>query len=170
MNNVSLIGRLTANPELKYSQSGMAYTRFSIAVDRAFVKQGEERQTDFINIVAWGKTAEFVCKYFMKGQRMGVTGEIRTGSYTAQDGTKRYTTDVLVNNAYFCESKGSSGGNNNGGYNNGYQNNGYQQNNYQPNNNYQQTSRQEPVPPQPSYSNGDMGDYSAMPSDEDLPF
>ena len=156
MNNVSLIGRLTADPELKHTQSGLAYTRFSIAVDRAFVKQGEERQADFINLVAWGKTAEFVCKYFMKGQRMGVTGEIRTGSYTAQDGTKRYTTDVLVNNAYFCESKGSSGGNNNGGYNNGYQNNGYQQNNYQQNNNYQQPSRQEPVPPQQSYSNGDM--------------
>ena len=125
MNNVSLIGRLTANPELKYTQSGMAYTRFSIAVDRSFVKQGEERQTDFINLVAWGKTAEFICKYFMKGQRMGVTGEIRTGSYTAQDGTKRYTFDVAVNNAYFCESKGGSGSGN-GGYNNGYQNNGYQ--------------------------------------------
>ena len=171
MNNVSLIGRLTANPELKHSQNGLAYTRFSIAVDRSFVKQGEERQTDFINIVAWGKTAEFVCKYFMKGQRIGITGEIRTGSYTAQDGSKRYTFDVAANNVYFCESKGNSGGN--GGYNS--YNNGYQQNNYQNNgyqqNNYQQSSRPEPVPPpQPSYSNGDMGDYSAMPSDEDLPF
>ena len=169
MNNVSLIGRLTANPELKYTQSGMAYAKFSIAVDRAFVKQGEERQADFINIVAWGKTAEFICKYFSKGGRIALTGRIQTGSYTAQDGTKRYTTDVVAENVEFCDSKPDSG-NNNGGYNNGYQNNGYQQNNYQPNNNYQQTSRQEPVPPQPSYSNGDMGDYSAMPSDEDLPF
>jgi len=166
MNNVSLIGRLTANPELKHTSGGMAYTRFSIAVDRSFVKQGEERQADFINIVAWQQKAEFICKYFMKGQRIGLTGEIRTGSYTAQDGSKRYTFDVAVNNAYFCESKGG----NSGGYNNGYQNNGYQQNSYQQNNNYQQPSRQEPVPPQPSYSNGDMGDYSAMPSDEDLPF
>ena len=175
MNNVSLIGRLTANPELKHTQSGLAYTRFSIAVDRAFVKQGEERQADFINIIAWRQTAEFICKYFMKGQRIGITGEIRTGSYTTQDGSKRYTFEVMVNNAYFCESKGSSGGNN-GGYNNGYQqnnyqNNSYQQNSYQQNNNYQQSQRQEPVPPpQPSYSSGDMGDYSAMPSDEDLPF
>ena len=87
MNNVSLIGRLTTAPELKHTQSNMAYTRFSMAVDRSYAKQGEERQTDFINIVAWGKTAEFVCKYFMKGQRIGITGEIRTGSYTAQDGT-----------------------------------------------------------------------------------
>jgi len=168
MNNVSLIGRLTANPELKHTQNGMAYTRFSIAVDRAFVKQGEERQADFINIVAWSKTAEFICRYFTKGQRIGLTGEIRTGSFTGQDGIKRYTFEVWVNSAYFCESKGNSGGNN-GGYNNSYQNNSYQQNNYQQNN-YQQPSRQEPAPPQPSYSNGDMGDYSAMPSDEDLPF
>ena len=169
MNNVSLIGRLTANPELKHTQNGLAYTRFSIAVDRAFVKQGEERQADFINIVAWRQTAEFICRYFMKGQRIGITGEIRTGSYTAQDGSKRYTFEVMVNNAYFCESKGSSGGNN-GGYNNGYQQNNYQNNSYQQNN-YQQSQRQEPVPPPPpSYSNGDMGDYSAMPSDEDLPF
>ena len=168
MNNVSLIGRLTANPELKHTTSGLAYARFSIAVDRAFVKQGEERQADFINIVAWNKTAEFVCRYFMKGQRIGITGEIRTGSSTAQDGSKRYTTDVMANNVYFCESKGNSG-NSNGGYNNGYQQNNYQNNSYQQNN-YQQPSRQEPAPPAPSYSNGDMGDYSAMPSDEDLPF
>ena len=168
MNNVSLIGRLTANPELKYTQSGLAYARFSIAVDRVYVKQGEERQADFINIVSWGKTAEFVCKYFSKGRRIALTGRIQTGSYTDRDGNKRYTTDVVAENVEFCDSKPDSG--NNGGYNNGYQNNGYQQNNYQQNN-YQQPSRQEPVPPpQPSYSNGDMGDYSAMPSDEDLPF
>ena len=108
MNNVSLIGRLTAAPELKYTQSNTAYTRFSVAVDRSYAKQGEERQTDFINIAAWGKTAEFVCKYFMKGQRIGITGEIRTGSYTDQNGNKRYTTDVVASGVYFCESKSNS--------------------------------------------------------------
>lgn len=179
MNNVTLIGRLTADPELKHTQSGLAYTRFSIAVDRAFVKQGEERQADFINIVAWRQTAEFICKYFSKGNRIGITGEIRTGSFTGQDGTKRYTFEVMANNTYFCESKGNSGGNN-GGYNN-YQNNNYQNNNYQ-NNNYQQNgyqqgggyqpqpSRQEPPAPMNNYSNGDAGDYISTPSDEDLPF
>ena len=145
MNNISLIGRLTTAPELKYTQSNTAYTRFSIAVDRAFVKQGEERQTDFINIVAWGKTAEFVCKYFMKGQRIGITGEIRTGSYTAQDGTKRYTTDVVASGVYFCESKSTS------------------------NANPSPTQSTQSALTQNSQQMG-IGEYSDMPSDEDLPF
>lgn len=111
MNNVSLIGRLTGTPELKRTQSGLAYTRFSIAVDRPFVKQGEERQTDFINIVAWGKTAEFVCKYFEKGRRMALTGRIQTGSYTDSNGGKRYTTDVVAENVEFCDNKGNTDSN-----------------------------------------------------------
>ena len=81
MNTISLIGRLTGIPELKYTQANTAFTRFSIAVDRP-VKQGEEKQADFFNIVAWGKTAEFVCRYFGKGQRIALTGSVRTGSYT----------------------------------------------------------------------------------------
>ena len=100
MNNVSLIGRLTAVPELKYTQSNTAYTRFSIAVDRP-VKQGEEKQADFINIVAWSKTAEFICKYFTKGQRIALTGSVRTGSYTDRNGIKHYTFDVWANNVEF---------------------------------------------------------------------
>jgi single-strand DNA-binding protein len=75
-----------------------------VAVDRP-VKQGEEKQADFINCTAWGKTAEFVSKYFTKGQRIALTGTIRTGSYTDKEGTKRYTFDVWVNNVEFCESK-----------------------------------------------------------------
>lgn len=105
MNNVALIGRLTADPELKYTQSEKGYTRFTVAVDRA-VKAGEEKQTDFINIVAWNKTAEFICKYFTKGQRIALTGAIRTGSYTDKGGDKRYTFEVWANNAEFCEGKG----------------------------------------------------------------
>ena len=98
MNNVSLIGRLTADPELKHTQSGIATTRFTIAVDRNFVKQGEERQADFITITAWRQTAEFVCKYFAKGRRIAITGEIRTGSFTDKEGNKRYTFEVFANN------------------------------------------------------------------------
>ena len=104
MNNVSLIGRLTADPELRHTQSGKGFTRFTVAVDRP-TKQGEEKQADFINIVAWDKTAEFVCKYFYKGQRIALTGTIRTGSFTDKDGNKRYTFDVWVSNVEFCESK-----------------------------------------------------------------
>ena len=106
MNNVSLVGRLTADPEIKHTQSGTAYTRFSVAVDRP-VKQGEEKQADFINIVAWNKTAEFVCRYFTKGQRIGLTGSIRTGSYTDKDGNKRNTVEVWANNVEFVEKKTS---------------------------------------------------------------
>lgn len=105
MNNVSLIGRLTADPELKATQSGISTTRFSIAVDRAYSKQGEERQTDFINIVAWRQTAEFICKYFTKGRRIAISGRIQTGSYTDRDGNKRYTFDVVAENVEFCDSK-----------------------------------------------------------------
>ena len=108
MNNVSLIGRLTGTPELKRTQSGKAYVKFSIAVDRQFVKQGEERQADFINILAWDKTAEFICKYFEKGRRMALTGRIQTGSYKDKDGNTRYTTDVVAENVEFCDSKGNN--------------------------------------------------------------
>lgn len=104
MNSVQLIGRLTVDPELRHTQSDIATTRFSIAVDRR-VKAGEERQADFINIVAWRQTAEFVCKYFSKGQRIALTGRIQTGSYTDRDGNKRYTFEVWAENVEFCESK-----------------------------------------------------------------
>lgn len=107
MNNVSLIGRLTADPELRNTQSGIATTRFSVAVDKSYVKQSEERQADFINIVAWRQTAEFICKYFAKGQRIALTGRIQTGSYTDKDGNKRYTFDVIAENVEFCEQKKS---------------------------------------------------------------
>ncbi len=164
MNNVSLIGRLTADPELRHTQSGLANTRFTIAVDRRFTRQGEERQADFINIVAFQQTAEFVCKYFGKGKRIALTGRIQTGSYTDRDGNKRYTTDVIAENVEFCDSKSDSNSGNGGYQNNGYQNNNYQQNSYQ------QSSRQQPVPVSPSYSNGDAGEFNDMPTDEDLPF
>ena len=89
---------------MKHTQSEKAFTRFTIAVDRP-TKQGEEKQADFINVVAWNQTAEFVCKYFSKGQRIALTGSIRTGDYTDKDGNKRYTFDVWVSNVEFCESK-----------------------------------------------------------------
>ncbi len=152
MNNVSLLGRLTADPELRHTQSGIATTRFNIAVDRQYTKAGEERQADFITIVAWRQTAEFVCKYFSKGQRIALTGSIRTGSYTAQDGSKRYTFEVFADNVEFCEPKRDSS------YSGG---NSYNQRSYS------QASNNTPVT---AYSQGDTGDFTEMPSDEDLPF
>ena len=108
MNNVSLIGRLTADPELRHTPSDTAMTRFCIAVDRARQKQGEEKQADFITIVSWRQTAEFICKYFAKGQRIALTGRIQTGSYTDKDGNKRSTFEVVADNVEFCESKKSN--------------------------------------------------------------
>ena len=154
MNNVSLIGRLTADPELRHTQSGVANVRFTIAVDRTFTKQGEERQADFITITAWQQRAEFICRYFTKGQRIAINGEIRTGSYTDRDGNKRYTFEVWANNVEFCESKKDSSSSYDGGQNS------FRQNDY----------RQETQAPAPSYSSGDTGDFMVIPDDEDLPF
>ena len=106
MNTVQIIGRLTADPELRHTQSGTACTRLNVAVDRR-VKQGEEKQTDFITVVAWQQRAEFICKYFSKGQRIALTGSIRTGNYTDKDGNKRNTFEVWAENVEFCDSKNS---------------------------------------------------------------
>lgn len=105
MNNVVLIGRLTADPELKHTQNGNAVTGFSIAVDRPYQKAGEERQADFIDIVAWRGTAEFICKYFKKGRKIAVQGSIQTRSYTDKDGNKRKAFEILAEKVEFADSK-----------------------------------------------------------------
>lgn len=112
MNKVILIGRLTKDPELRYAAgSGTAVTRFTIAVNRQFKKD----EADFINCVAWNKTAETIAQYFTKGRPIAIVGHMQTGSYDAQDGTKRYTTDVAVESFEFI---GSNGQANNQGSNN----------------------------------------------------
>lgn len=112
MNSVNLTGRLTKEPEIKYTDGGLSIARFSIAVDRRFKKDGEQT-ADFPNIVAFGKTAEFVEKYFKKGMKIEISGRIQTGSYEKEDGTKVYTTDVVAEQVGFCESKNSSNSQNN---------------------------------------------------------
>lgn len=106
MNNVSLVGRLTKDPEMRYTagENSIAVAKGSIAVDRKFKRDGEQT-ADFINYLAFGKTAEFIEKYFFKGMRMGLNGHIQTGSYTNKDGVKVYTTDVIADNVEFVESK-----------------------------------------------------------------
>lgn len=106
MNSVNLIGRLTAEPEVRYTQqSNVMVTQFNLAVNRAYVKPEDEQKADFITILAWNKTAEFVSKYFKKGQQVGVTGRIETGSYDDKDGKRVYTTKVLAEHVYFADSK-----------------------------------------------------------------
>ena len=102
-----LTGRLTADPELKTTQSGISVTSFSVAVNRPY-RTGEEQQTDFINVVAWRKTAEFIAKYFKKGNMIGIEGSIQTRKYTDKNGNNRTAFEVVVNNAQFVESKRDS--------------------------------------------------------------
>ena len=110
MNKCTLVGRLTKDPEIRYSQgeNATATARFSVAVNRRFKNAEGNYDADFINCVAFGKTAEFLEKYFKKGMAIGLTGHIQTGSYTNKDGQKVYTTDVIVEETEFVESKNAS--------------------------------------------------------------
>lgn len=106
MNKVILMGRLTKDPEVRYTQNtNTLVASFSIAVNRRFVKQGEERQADFINIVAWSKLGEFCSKYFKKGQQVGIVGRIQTRTWDDEQGQKHYVTEVIAEEAYFADSK-----------------------------------------------------------------
>ena len=171
MNSVNLIGRLTKDVDLRYTQTGLAVGHFSIAIDRP-KKDGQRNGADFPNCVAYGKTAESLANYVHKGEMVGVTGCIRTGSYTGKDGRKVYTTDISVASVQFLNSRSSSGQNN--GYQNngnGYQNNGngYQNNGYQNNDGYQRQSAPN------STNNGNFSQNNAQNAqygfdENDLPF
>lgn len=147
LNVAALVGRLTADPELKHTSNDLAVTRFNIAVGRSYVKSGSERQTDFIDIVAWRGAAEFVCRYFKKGNLIAVEGSIQTGSYQDKDGNKRRTFEVVASNVHFVESK-RDGSDPSGSY-------------------------QRPEPSnesQAAYSSGNDNDFQKVQSDDDLPF
>ncbi len=106
MNKVILMGRLTRDPEVRYTQTNNTLVAsFSLAVNRRFARQGEERQADFINVVAWNKTGEFVSKYFKKGQQVAVIGRIQTRSWDDDNGQKHYVTEVVAEETYFADSK-----------------------------------------------------------------
>lgn len=124
MNKVIIMGRLTADPELRTSPSGVSNLRFTVAVNRNFKNQQGEYDADFISCVAFKQRAEFISRYFSKGSMICVEGSLRTGSYTDKkhSDVTHYATDLYVDNAEFCGSKGDNGGNNNGG--NSYQGGG----------------------------------------------
>ena len=106
MNKVVLMGRLTRDPEVRYTQTNNTLVAsFSLAVNRRFARQGEERQADFINIVAWNKTGEFCSKYFKKGQQVGIIGRIQTRNWEDENNQKHYITEVVAEEAYFADSK-----------------------------------------------------------------
>ena len=142
-NLVVLTGRLTADPELRYTPNNIPVTSFSIAVSRRY-KAGEQAEADFINIVAWRQTAEFVTKYFQKGSMIGIEGSIQTRRYTDKDGNNRTAFEVVANNVHFAERRDASAG---------------------------APAFQESAPaPAPSFSNTSAEDFSSLPGDDDLPF
>lgn len=111
MNKAILMGRLTRDPELRYtSNTNTAVCNYTLAIDRRFSRQGEEKQADFIPIVAWGKTAEFCSRYFQKGQQVAVVGRIQTRTWDDNEGKRHYVTEVIADEAYFADSKRDSSG------------------------------------------------------------
>ena len=150
MNVICLLGRLTADPELRHTATQIPVTSFTIAVDRAYQPKGaEQRQADFINIVAWRQTAEFITRYFRKGQRIALQGQLQSRPFTDKEGNKRTAYEVVVDNAFFAESKNSgapAGGNR-------YDSQIPQYNESQP-----------------AFSTAASGDFEEIVGDDDLPF
>ena len=139
------MGRLTYEPELKTTPSGVSVIRFQIACDRSYQSQGQERQADFIDCVAWRQRAEFISRYFHKGSMIAIEGSIQTQNYTDKNGNNRKSVEVVANNVSFCGSKSDSGM---GG-----------------------TPAQEYSQPAPSYSSADTSDFEEIvDDDDDLPF
>ena len=144
LNIAVIMGRLTADVELKTTNSGISVCSFSVAVDRNYSKQGTERQTDFINCVAWRQSAEFISKYFHKGSMIAINGSIQTRNYTDKNGNNRTAVEIVVDQANFCGSKSESG-----------------------TGNFSAHTDNAPA----SFSNADTGDFEEISmSDDDLPF
>lgn len=147
LNNVVLMGRLTADPELRHTQTGLPVTSFTLAVNRSYAKAGTERATDFIDIVAWRGTAEFVSKYFKKGQLVAVEGSIQTRTYQDKDGKNRKAFEVVASNVHFAEARRDTEAAN--------LSNNFNFNNENIGN---------------SFDNGEIDDFKEIPMDDDLPF
>lgn len=147
MNKAILVGRLTADPELRTTQSGVSLCSFSVAVDRRFTTGGE-RQADFINCVAWRQSADFIAKYFGKGRLIGIEGSIQTRNYEDKQGNKRTAVEVVVDNASFIGSKAESGGGSS----------------------FDAPTQAAPETAPVAYQSGNIDDFQEITSDEDLPF
>lgn len=140
VNCIVIMGRLVADPELRTTSSGLSVSSFTVAVDRSYTRPGEEKQTDFIPVVAWRNTADFVTKYFHKGSMIAVQGSLQTRKYEDRSGQKRTAFEIVADNVSFCGSKAEAGNAGMGGGNNA------------------------------SYSNSTADDFSQVVDDDDLPF
>ena len=165
INNVVLMGRLTADPELRQTPSGVSTCQITVAVNRGYTSQDGERQTDFITVVAWRQTAEFISRYFTKGKLILVEGQLRTRTYDDKryPDVRHFVTEVQADSVSFGEAKGQGSGQG-GGYQNQYQS--YSQ----PKNDQQQAASQTPPPADPSVSFGNLDDFEEVIGDGDLPF
>ncbi|MBQ2823471.1 MAG: single-stranded DNA-binding protein [Oscillospiraceae bacterium] len=166
LNKVILMGRLTADPELRQTPSGVSTCQITVAVNRNYVAQGQERQSDFITVVAWRQTAEFISRYFSKGKMIIVEGSLRTRTYDDKryPDVRHYVTEVYADNVSFGETKAASQGQ--GGYAPAPQQ--FQQPQYNQQPQYQQSAPQTMAAP--SISVGDLGDFEEVIGDSDLPF
>ena len=158
LNVVALMGRLVADPELRHTPQGVSVTTFTIAVDRSFVRQGEQRQADFIDIVCWRSSAEFVCKYFQKGSLIAVDGRLQSRSYQDKNGNNRTAIEIVANNVNFAGPKSANAAPSMGGANYG-------------------APMADPAArpavqqaPAPSYSAGSNDDFALIEDEGDLPF
>ena len=149
LNCAVIMGRLVADPELRTTTSGISVTSFRVAVDRSFVRQGEERQADFIDVVAWRQTAEFVTRFFRKGSMIAVQGSIQTRNYEDRNGNKRTAVEIVADNVSFCGSKAESGSAG------------------APAPRYDEPARPQSAP---AFASGGMGDFNDIQDDDELPF
>ena len=173
LNHITIMGRLVRDPELRRTGSGIAVASFTVAVDRDFGgRDGGEKETDFIDCVAWRQTGEFVSKYFTKGRMIVVSGRLQIRSWTDKDGNKRRTAEVVADNCYFGDSKRDEGGSAYGG--NTYGGNAYGGNSYGNNNNYGGNSYNAPAPSYGGYSapaSAPASDFAMLEDDDaQLPF
>lgn len=156
LNRVILMGRITQDLDIRQTQGGVSVLSFTVAVDRSFVRQGEERQTDFINCVAWRQQAEFINRYFAKGRMIAIEGNLRTRTYDDKNGTKHYVTEVFVDSVSFTGEKSQSGSNS--GYSPSYSSAPARQ----------ASAYNEPA--QSPIAIGDMDDFEEILSDDGVPF
>lgn len=156
LNVVAIMGRLVADPELRTTTQGTNVCTFRIACERSYSKPGEQRQADFVDIVAWGKTAEFICKFFRKGSMIAVEGSLQTRNYQDKQGNKRTAVEVVANNISFAGAKAAD--------------KPAARDFDQQTQNYTNEAKNAQSAPQPAYTQGSMDDFSEIPDSDDLPF
>ena len=156
LNVVAIMGRLVADPELRTTQQGTNVCTFRIACERSYTPKGQQRQSDFVDIVAWGKTAEFICKFFQKGSMIAVDGSLQTRQYQDKQGNKRTAVEVVASNISFAGAKAADKP----------AARGFDQQTQ----NYTNEANTAQSAPQPAYTQGSMDDFSVISDTDDLPF